>query len=165
MSGANRARRPEKKGGRMGEVGYKKKVAATQDCPTRRRFVCRESNASPSIYPGIWLLILALLVTKGERRYWDTRRRKYGCMRMRFEAGGNWATKEVIIQTRVCCLVVQINSNLMILVRISRTLHRRTPLVQDDKLDFAGYPAEFPLKEIFRIVQPHSDFLLAPPAL
>lgn len=69
MSLVNRAGTPERKGRRMDEVGYKKRVAAAQNCPTRRRFICCTSNASLSIYPGFWLLILALLVTKGERRY------------------------------------------------------------------------------------------------
>ncbi len=72
-------------------------------------------------------------------------------------SGRNWATKEVTFQTQVC-LAIQMNSYLVIVVRISRTLHRRTHLVQDYKLDFARYLAKFPLKDIFRIVQPHSDF-------
>ncbi len=70
-------------------------------------------------------------------------------MRMRVGVGRNWATKKVTFQPRVCCLAIQISSNLIIFVRISRTLHRRTHLVQDYKLDFVRYPAEFPLKDIF----------------
>ncbi len=55
------------------------------------------------------------------------------------------------------------SSNLAIVVRISRTLHRRTPLVQDYSGDFARHPVEFLPKDIF--MQAHLDFLLAPPTL